>query len=72
MDKIKCLTNKIEDNIFDDVIMIDNVDFLTKEQTKQIILRAKQGIKELNNPDKWLTWEECTRRLDEECFNDSI
>lgn len=47
-----------DDDIFDGVIMLDDVDFLTKAQTREIISRVKQGIKDLNNPEKWMTWEE--------------
>ncbi len=73
MNKAKYLKNVSQDDyIFDDVIMLDDVDFLTKEKTIEIITRVKQGIKYLNDPDKWITWEECCKRLDEECFNDYV
>jgi len=66
--------NKLEDieqdDVFEDVIMVDDVDFLTREQTREIISRCKQAVKDLNNPEKWISWEECCKRLDAECFRD--
>ena len=60
----------VEEDVFKDVIMVDDVDFLTIDQTREIIKRCKQGIKDLNNPEKWITWEECCKGLDAECFSE--
>ena len=70
MNSVKKLEDIEQEDVFKDVIIVDDVDFLAREQTREIILRCKQAVKDLNKPEKWITWDEYCKMLDVECFID--
>lgn len=56
-----------EDNI-NDITMINPIDFISEEENAKIIERVKDGLRNINNLDRWLTSEEFTK-LAKERFN---
>ena len=59
---------EIDEKSLNDITMVNPIDFISDEQNKKIFERVKDGFKNINNPDRWLTYEDCTR-LAKEKFN---
>ena len=59
---------QINEDELDDVIMVNPIEFISEEENNEIIERVKDGLRNINNPDRWLTWEECMQ-LAKEKFN---
>lgn len=51
---------------------INPIDFLSEEENMKIIERIKDGLRNINNPDRWLTWEECDKKLREKYFINNV
>ncbi len=45
--------------------IVNPIEFLSKEENEEIIESIKQSLRDLNNPDKWMTWEESQKMLAE-------
>lgn len=56
---------EVNEDALDNVTMINPIDFISEEQQNEIIERVKDGLRNINNPDRWLTFEEVMKRLDE-------
>ena len=58
----------ITEDELNDIKIISPVEFLSEEENLKVIERIKDGLRNMNNPDRWLTREECLR-LAKEDFN---
>lgn len=63
---------QIDEKALNNVIMVDPIDFLSKEENEKIIERVKEGLKNINNPERWMTWEECDKLLAEKYFGGNV
>lgn len=59
---------QVNEEALNDITMVNPIDFISEEQNKKIFERVKDGLRNLNNPDRWLTREDCVR-LAKEKFN---
>lgn len=59
---------QISEEELNDVTMINPIDFISEEENAKIIERVKDGLRNINNPNRWLTCEEFTK-LAKERFN---
>lgn len=50
---------QIDEEALDDITMVNPIEFITEEESKGIIERVKEGLRNINNPERWLTREEC-------------
>lgn len=56
---------EVNEDELDNVTMINPIDFISEEQQNKIHERVKDGLRNINNPDRWLTYEEIMKRLNE-------
>ena len=58
--KILNLPNiEIDEESLDNITMVNSIEFISEEENKKIFERVKDGLKNISNPDRWLTREEC-------------
>lgn len=55
----------INPNSSGEVKIINPIEFLSEEENLKLIEELKESVKSFNNPEKWITWEESRRLLDE-------
>lgn len=70
--KIKNIKTYMDDEDIQNFIIVNPIDFISEDQNKHILKVLKQGIKDENNPDKWMSWEESDRILAKEIFDEDI
>lgn len=63
---------QINEDELDNVIMVNPIEFISEEENNEIIERVKDGLRNINNPDRWLTWEESNRILTEKYFDKNV
>ena len=63
---------QISEEELNNIDMINPIDFLSEEENMKIIERIKDGLRNINNPDRWLTWEECDKKLREKYFINNV
>lgn len=42
----------------DNLTIVNPIDFLSQDENEYILEVIKQRLKDANNPDRWITWEE--------------
>ncbi len=47
-----------DNDILKNVTIVNPIDFLTKEENEFIIKEAIKRSKEINDPTKWISWED--------------
>ena len=63
---------QISEEELNNIDMINPIDFLSEEENAKIIERVKDGLRNINNPDRWLPWEECDKILREKYFANNV
>lgn len=59
---------QVDEEALNDITMVNPIEFISEEENKKIFERVKDGLRNINNPDRWLTREDCVR-LAKEKFN---
>lgn len=61
-----------DDDVLKNVTIVNPIEFLTKEENEFIIKEAMKRAKEVNDPTKWISWEESDRLIAKEIFDEDI
>ena len=69
---IKLPKINITEEELNNITMISPIEFLTEEENLMVIERVKDGLRNMNNPDRWMTWEEVDRILTEKYFSGKV
>lgn len=52
--------------------LVNPVDFVSKEDHEHIMEVLKQGLRDMKNPDKWMTWEDLNESFKEYVKNATV
>jgi len=52
--------------------LVNPVDFISEEAPEHILEVLKQGLRDIKNPDKWMTWEDLNASFQEYVKNATV
>lgn len=63
---------EVDEDALNDITMVNPINFISEEQNEKIFERVKDGLINISNPNRWLTWEESDRILTEKYFSNNV
>ena len=63
---------QISEEELNNITMVNPIEFITEEENKRIIERVKEGLRNINNPERWMAWEETDEILAKKYFGDKV
>lgn len=56
---------KIDEKDLEDITIINPIDFISEEENQKIFKRVKEGLLNINNPERWLSIEDFEKNVKE-------
>ena len=63
---------QISEEELNNITMVNPIEFITEEENKRIIERVKEGLRNINSPERWMTWEESDKILAKKYFGGNV